>query len=140
MPIYHFNLRDGRAGIPDVDGTELPDSAAARAYAVEVARELMKCTELAKRAWRLDVCDARGRVVLTVPFAAVDPSLDHLAPDLRQLVERLSESKRCLSETIYGSESLVRGIRAADARRHGRPYMATNLGRRVDATFGELTW
>ena len=63
----------------------------------------------------------------------MDPTLDHLAPDLRQLVERLAESKRSLSETVFSSESLVLGIRAADAKRNGKPYIAAQFGRRVDS-------
>src|SRR5579871_6809192 len=140
MPVYHFNLRDGRAGIPDVEGTELSDVAAARSHAVEVARELMKRKEVAKRPWRLDVCDDRGHLAFTIPFAAVDTTLDHLAPDLRRLVERVSESKRRLSETIFRSESLALGMRAAQARRIRKPYVVTHLGRRVDAPLEEWRW
>jgi hypothetical protein len=123
-----------------MEGTELPDVVAAKHYAVEVAHELMRYTELKKRAWRLDVCDDGGRLILAVPFAEVDPTLDHLGPDLRQLVQRLSESKRCLSETIFNAESLARGMRAAEARRHGKPYIVAHLGRRVDAPLREPAW
>jgi|SRR5215472_6318163 len=133
MAVYHFNLRDGGAGIADTEGTELPSIDAAKAHATEVARELMRRKEPTKRTWRLDVIDGDGTPMFELPFAKVDPTLDHLAPDLRELVERLSESKRSLSETIFSSESLVLGIRAVDARRKGKPYIAARLGRRVDS-------
>jgi hypothetical protein len=133
MAIYHFNLRDGRAGVRDVQGTELPSVDAAKAHAVEVARELMKNGEPMKRAWRLVVMDGDGTLIFELPFARVDPTLDHLPPDLRQLVEQLAESKHSLLETVFKSESLVLGVRAADAKRRGKPYVAAWHGRRVDS-------
>jgi hypothetical protein len=133
MAIYHFNLRDGRAGLLDVEGTELPSVDAAKAHATEVARELLKGKELKNWAWRLDVVDGDGAPVFELPFARVDPTLDHLSPDLRQLVERLAESKRSCSETIFSLESLAFGIRAVEARRNGKPYVAARFGRRVDS-------
>jgi hypothetical protein len=133
MAVYHFNLRDCGAGIPDLEGTELASVDAAKAHARVVARELMKSKEFKKRVWRLDVLDGDGARVFELPFATVDPTLDHLAPDLRLLVERLSESKRTLAETIFSSKSLSLGIRAAKARRNGKPYVAAWFGRRVDS-------
>jgi hypothetical protein len=138
MAVYHFNLRDGGAGVFDTEGTELPSLNAAKAYATAVARELMKTRELDKRIWRLDVVDCNGNPVFELPFAKVDPTLDHLAPDFRRLVERLSECRLSLSETLFSSESLVFGIRAAEARRNGKPYIATRFGRRVDSPSNAL--
>jgi hypothetical protein len=132
MAVYHFNLRDGRAGVSDLEGTDLPTIDAARAHATEVARQLMKSKELTNRFWRLDVIDGDGAPVFELPFAKVDPTLDHLTPDLRELVEQLAEAQRDLSETIFSAESLVLGIRAANAKRNGRPYIAARFGRRVD--------
>jgi hypothetical protein len=78
MAIFYFNLRDGGAGVSDGEGTELPSVEAANAHAVGVARELMKCRELQKRDWRLDVRDSDGELLFALPFATVDPTLDHL--------------------------------------------------------------
>jgi hypothetical protein len=107
MPVYYFNLCNGGAGLLDQDGAELPDLDAAKAYAAQIARELMNRDEHKKRPGRLDVVDADGERVFEVPFAAVDPSLDHLEPELRALVERLCESERQLAETIFTERLLV---------------------------------
>jgi hypothetical protein len=132
MSMYYFNLRDGGAGVLDVEGTELPDVSAARSYAVRVARELLWPHEIQKRAWRVDVCDNEGKAVFVLPFAQVDPSLDHLDRGLRELIERLSEARRRLGETIFRSEALALHFRASDARRMGKPYLAAHRGQRVD--------
>jgi hypothetical protein len=132
MSTYYFNLRDGGAGVLDIEGTELPDLSAARSYAVQIARELLRPNGIEKRAWQLDICDSEGRMVSELPFAQVDPTLDHLQPGLRELIERLSEARRRLSETIFTSETLALHFRAADARRLGKPYLAARLGQRVD--------
>src|SRR5262245_19690696 len=83
MPLYFFNLKDGRGVIPDPDGTELGDDASARAHATEVARELLHRREKTCRAWRLQVCDAERRPLFEVLLAEADESLDHLSPELR---------------------------------------------------------
>ena len=41
MPKFHFNIRDHRGLIPDIEGMELPDIAAARQEAEEGAREIL---------------------------------------------------------------------------------------------------
>jgi hypothetical protein len=133
MPQYYFNLQDDRAGVLDVEGTDLPDLAAAKDYATRIARELMRQTETEKRAWRLDVFDGSGDLVLRMPFAAVDPTLDHLEPALRKLIESLCESRCRLAETLFSSDVLVRHARAAKARRRGKPYLAAWRGQRVDS-------
>jgi hypothetical protein len=132
MSIYYFNLRDGGAGVLDLEGIELPNLSAAKAYAVQVARELLRPNEIKKRGWRLDVCDGEGKRVFVVPFAQVDPSLDHLEPGLRKLIEQVAEACRRLGETMFTSETLVRHSRATDARRMGKPYLAARHGQRVD--------
>jgi len=57
MPRYYFNLRDGTAGVSDPDGTSLPDDAAASERAAQLARELMRQSEVKRSHWQLDVCD-----------------------------------------------------------------------------------
>lgn len=70
VPRYFFTLRDGDL-FPDEEGQELPDDDAARAAAVESARELM--AESLRRG-SLDlretivITDAFGREVMIVPF------------------------------------------------------------------------
>ena len=59
----------------------------------------MRARESRTRHYRLDVCDEDGDLVAEVPFATVDPTLNHLQPDLKRLVERLSETRREFFET-----------------------------------------
>jgi len=132
MALYHFNLRDGRGGVADLEGTDLPNLGAAKAHATLVARELLYHNELRSRAWQLDVYDEDGELGFVLPFASVDPTLDHLGGPLRGLVERLSESKRTITETMFGLESMRYCARAANARRTGRPYLTARFGQRVD--------
>jgi hypothetical protein len=130
MPAFYFHLRDGKSGLLDDEGQELPDPAAARAYAVQVARELMRTRELEKRHHRLDVCDEDGKVVAEVPFAMVDPTLDHLQPDLRTLVERLAQTRREVSETLFSLEFLLLRLRALRDP-NSRPYLVAQNGQRI---------
>src|SRR5262245_35266783 len=89
MPRFHFYLRDGARGVSDPEGTDLPGDTAAKAYATQVAGELMRQAEVKRRHWQLDVSDDTGKVLFHVPFAAVDITIDHLALTTRGLVERL---------------------------------------------------
>ena len=131
MPIYYFNVQDGAGGLADLEGTELPDRAAAEMHAVEVVRELLKSNETKKRPWCLDVLDGERRPVFSLQFSTVDPSLDHLSADTRELVERLSESRRRLAETMFRSQTLVHRSRASEARAKRKPYLIAQSGRRI---------
>jgi hypothetical protein len=131
MTMFYFNLRDGGPGVVDTMGTELRDVSEAKVHATQVARELMRRTELKKRPWQLDVYDEHGDQLFVLPFAAVDPTLDHLEPKLRQLIEGLCESRRMLGETLFDSEKLLWQLRAIRARGLGRPYLAAESGQRV---------
>ena len=130
MPIFYFHLRDGKSGLLDNQGQELADAAAARAHAVQVARELMRSCELEKRHYLLDVCDEEGRVVAEVPFATVDPTLDHLQADLRNLVERLSETRREVGETLFSLQFLTLRLRALRGA-NWRPHLVAQGGQRI---------
>jgi hypothetical protein len=101
MPRYYFHLRDGAGGVTDSEGTDLPDHAAARRYATQVASELMRWVEVKTR--RLDASDDTGKVLLDVPFAAVDTTIDHLSPRTRRRVERVCRTRRELGETMFES-------------------------------------
>ena len=76
MPNYCFKLRDGRGGVEDKDGISLRDNDRAIRYAHDVVHELMKNRELETRSWRLDVYE-RGVRICAIPFASIDPTLDH---------------------------------------------------------------
>jgi hypothetical protein len=68
MPRFYFNVRDGRDLDEDEEGVELPDVEAARAEALATVEELRH--ELGQDAARieLEVTDAAGRRLLTIPF------------------------------------------------------------------------
>jgi hypothetical protein len=72
MPVYFFNIREGEALIVDPEGSDLPDEAAMRAYAVDAARDLLSAAVLAGRLpldHAIEVTDEAGRPVLTVAYA-----------------------------------------------------------------------
>src|SRR5215469_16101253 len=84
MAIYTFRLRDGRGDVEDATGVELPDRDRAFRYANAVVHKLMRSRELETRSWRLEIYEGGDdRPICEIPFASVDPSLDHLTPKLR---------------------------------------------------------
>jgi len=130
--MFYFHLRDGQHVIADDEGKELPDAVAARAYAVRVARELLPGGSGSHtRHYRLDVIDEYRGTVAQVPFAAVDPALSHLGPDLRDLIVRLSQTRREFYETLVSANWLKSELRAMRARSQGKLYLITCDGRRV---------
>jgi hypothetical protein len=112
MPVYTFELRDGDRRIEDGSGVNLPDREHARRYARDVARELMSCREAQTRTWRLDVYDGSGERIFELPFASIDPTLDHLVPEMRTTVERMCDRYRSLREAIAAANFTVRESRA----------------------------
>ena len=70
MPRYYFHLYN-HDRIPDEEGVDLPDLAAARQEAVLSARELMAADVARGRLQldqRIEVTDENSRIVLAVPF------------------------------------------------------------------------
>jgi hypothetical protein len=131
MPVYTFELRDGDRAIQDTSGVRLPDRDRAFQYARDVARELMSCREAQTRSWRLDVYEGDGERIFELPFARIDPTLDHLVPETRTTVERMNDRYRSLREAMAAARVTVRESRALVARSRGRPYLATELGERT---------
>lgn len=78
MPRYHFNIHDG-AELPDDVGTELPDLAAARIFAVRLAGECLRdhAAEFWNgEEWKMDVADDQGLIQFTLMFVGMDaPSI-----------------------------------------------------------------
>jgi hypothetical protein len=130
MPVYTFELRDGDRAIQDKTGVQLPDRDGAFEYAHDVAREIMSCREAQTRSWRLDVYD-NGERIFELPFARIDPTLDHLVPEMRTTVERMWDRYRSLREAMAAARVTVRESRALVALSRGRPYLATELGERT---------
>lgn len=131
MPVYTFELLDGSSPLIDDTGVDLPDREFALAYGEEIARELMQGREVQTRSWRLRVHENHGEDAFDISFAAVDPTLDHLAPEVRSMVERLCDSYRSSKEAVHAAQVTVRESRALVARSRGRPYLAATAGQRT---------
>jgi len=112
MPQFYFILKDGRDTLPDRDGAELPNAAAAHVHAGAVARELMRNRESKTRAWRLQVCDDDLQPVLELPFTQLDESLSHLPPESRQAIQNVSRNIGLLSDCIGDVRATLEQIRA----------------------------
>jgi hypothetical protein len=131
MPTYSFKLRDDSGILEDEDGVELPDDNSATQYAHNVAHELMKSRELETRSWCLDVYAEGGGRIGEVPFARVDPTLDHLTPKWRTAVEGIAARERLLGDMINAANATVAESRALVARARGKPYLVSRFGKRV---------
>jgi hypothetical protein len=128
MPLYTFELRDGSAPLADDAGVDLPNREHALAYATDIARELMQGREVQTRCWQLDVYEDQRERVFELPFAGIDQTLDHLAPQYRSAVERLCNSRRSWQEMLHLTRITVRESRALIAQSQGRPYLAAVAG------------
>jgi nucleoid-associated protein YgaU len=72
MPRYFFHLREGDRVLPDHDGSELPNLEAARAEAIQSARELLAAKLKAGEVvdgQAFEIADESGEVVLTAPLS-----------------------------------------------------------------------
>ena len=74
MPRYHFAVKDA-ARYHDPDGTELPDDADARDYAIRVIREVQHGEEHNWRGWTMEVRQGQ-RIVWQIPLETVEPNND----------------------------------------------------------------
>jgi hypothetical protein len=73
MPLYHFNVEDGKA-YPDLTGSEFPDLDAARTEAVRRSGTLLRDNALSfwgGHGWKLVVTDAAGMILFVLHFLAV---------------------------------------------------------------------
>jgi hypothetical protein len=89
----------------------------------------MRNREVQTRSWRLDVYENGEGPICAIPFASVDPTLDHVVPKLRTMVEAMSERKRLLSEVLHAVKGTVQESRALVGRSRGKPYLASQFGR-----------
>ena len=127
MAAYTFRLLDGCGEVEDETGVNFGHPDHAIRYARDVVHELMRNRELETRSWRLDVYENGDGPICTIPFASIDPTLDHLLPNLR--TEALSERQRLFREALHAANATVRESRALVARSRGKPYLATQFGR-----------
>jgi hypothetical protein len=131
MPLYTFELLDGSSPLRDNAGIHLPDREHAWAYGREIARELMQGREVASRFWRLRVYENDGDRVFDISFATIDPTLDHLAPELRSTLEHFCDSYRSVKEAVHAANVTVRESRMLVARSRGKPYLAAISGEKI---------
>jgi len=128
MPTYKFKLRSNGDCLADECGIALPDATTAHRYACAVARELMRCRETVTRHWCLEVYRDGEGPVCDILFASVDPTLDHLRPATRTLVESVNATKRALEDEIYSAKLVMGDSRALVAGSRGKPYLITRNG------------
>jgi hypothetical protein len=131
MPRYTFKLFDDGGGVEDNIGVSLPNAAIAYRYACDVAFELMSCRELRTRHWQLDVYEDEAKKVFEIPFAKLDPTLDHLPTQQRELVEHSSRLVRSLKDAVYAAKLSARESKSLVARARGKPYLVADRGRKV---------
>ena len=131
MPRYTFKLFDDGGGVEDNIGVSLPNTEIAYRYACDVASELMSCRELRTRHWQLDVYEDEAKKVFEIPFAKLDPTLDHLPTQQRELVEHSSRLVRSLKDAVHAAKLSARESKSLVARSRGKPYLAADRGRKV---------
>lgn len=129
MPRYTFALINSNSTASDETGIHAPDREQALAYGKDVARELMRGREVQTRSWRLDIYEDGEECVAEIPFAVVDPTLDHLKPEFRNVIERVCGSFRSWQDALRTAQATMRESRALLARARGKPYLATVRGR-----------
>jgi hypothetical protein len=131
MPRYTFKLSDDGSGVEDDVGVSLPNVELAYRYACDVVLELMNCRELRTRHWQLDVYEGEGKKVFEIPFVGLDPTLNHLSTEQRELVEHGSRIIRSFKETLHAATLTGREARSLVARSRGKPYLAADRGHKV---------
>jgi hypothetical protein len=93
MPLYHFNVEDGRK-YPDITGTEFDNLEAARTEAVKRSGTLLRDNAESfwgGHGWKLVVTDDRHMVLFTLHFLAVSsPATDRYdAPLVSSFLPRI---------------------------------------------------
>jgi hypothetical protein len=131
MARYIFELRTGEFSATVDDQCEFTSDEAVIEYGRQVAHELMRNRCLQARRWRLDIHNADGEYIACLPFAQLDPTLDHLVSPARGLVERWSEACLALAETVSAARQTARESRSLVARSRGKPYLVAVHGEPV---------
>ena len=129
MATYTFKVLDGCGDVEDETGVSFRHRDRAIRYARNVVHELMRNREIQTRSWRLNVYENGEGPICTIPFASIVPTLDHVVPTLRTMVEPMSERKRLLSDVLHAVKVTVQESRALVARSRGKPYLASRFGR-----------
>lgn len=128
MPHFHFHLRASRTIHRDAEGTDLPDMAAGRAHAAEVAQELMRHAQGNTHLWSMCVEDEQGERQFDLFFANVDPRVAAYSPQLRGLVAKTCRRMGALTDTMCASRTTLMELRQLIARARGRPQLVYARG------------
>src|SRR5262250_1261997 len=94
VPQYHFVLKTRDELIPDRDGSEWPNDAAAQEEATLVAQDLMRNEEAKRGSWRIEVRDQDLLARSEILFAEIDQTIAYFPPEMREphiLASRLSQ-------------------------------------------------
>ncbi len=132
MPLYYFTLNTGLRTISDLEGTDLPDEAAAHAEAVIVAREIMRNNRNRTMSWRLQVFDVARKFCFDLLFANVDEELRCFPPHVRETVTQSAHRLATLNDDINAVRNSLLQVRATLARVDRMPYLAAVNGTRID--------
>lgn len=118
MPRYHFHLRARGTIQRDLEGTELPNPAAAHEHASAVAQELMLHSGFRTRQWSLRVESEGEEAPFDLYFVDVDPRLVPYVPQVRMTLSQncrrfgeLTEAFCALRETLVESRMLMARVR-----------------------------
>jgi len=104
-------FKNGRHVIPDRDGEEFADEAAAGKHAVAVAHELMRNGPLPMRCWRLQVSDEYLQPCFELLFASIDDSISHLPLEFRNSIEIACRNTVSLKDVIVDANKSLSQIR-----------------------------
>src|SRR5262249_44204760 len=129
MPTYTFKMLDGCGDVEDESGVSLRDHDHALRYARDVIHELMRNREVETRSWRLDVYENGDGPIYAIPFAGIDPTLDHLVPKLRTMVEAMCERKGLPGKVVPVVTAPRQEPRLLVARPRAKPYLPSRFGR-----------
>jgi hypothetical protein len=111
VQLFYFVLKTPQQTIPDPEGQELVDRAAARQHAVAVARQLMRNREVATRRWRIEVCDDYLHPLFEVFFVEVDETLPYFPPHLQASIEGVLRTAAALNDAIAGVKTTLSKVR-----------------------------
>jgi hypothetical protein len=119
MPTYTFKLKYDESGVEDENGVDLPNQQVAYCYACDVIHELTHRRELHTRHWQLEVYEDHHEKVFEIPFASLDPTLDHLTQEQRVLVEHGAQQIGAVKEAFYALSLTRQETHALIARSRG---------------------
>jgi hypothetical protein len=105
--LFYFVLKTHGHTIADQEGVELPDKAAARHYAISVARDLMRSREAETQHWRIEVCDEYLLLLFEVLFADFSEAIELMPRDHRLRLKRVARTTAALHDALTDAQKRV---------------------------------